>query len=81
MLLEGIQEAVGREDSEVCGEPSESLSERMSKQLEELESRFQILHSSILEEEEILSNSSSVKFEPLGRHNPFSNNMSDTPFK
>jgi hypothetical protein len=59
MLLEGIQEAVGREDSEDCGEPSQSLSERMSKQLEELESRFQLLHSSILEEEEILSNSSS----------------------
>ena len=53
MLLEGIQEAVGREDSEDCGEPSQSLSERMSKQLEELESRFQLLHSSILEEEEM----------------------------
>ena len=33
MLLEGIQEAVGREESADAGEPSESLSERMSKQL------------------------------------------------
>jgi hypothetical protein len=59
LLLDGIQEAVGREESTGCEEPLESLSERMSKQLEELESRFQILHSSILEEEEILANSSS----------------------
>ena len=29
----------------------------------------------------ILSNSSPVKLDPLVRHNPFSNNLSDTPFK
>ena len=58
-LLEGIQEAVGREESAAWQEPTESLSERMSQQLKELESRFQILHSSMLEEEEILTGSSS----------------------
>ena len=29
----------------------------------------------------ILSNSSSVKLDPLGKHNPFSNNLSATPLK
>ena len=29
----------------------------------------------------ILSNSSSLKLDPLGRHSPFSNNVSETPFK